>query len=345
MRCEMVSCTFIVGFVHVVESIPFFSDFLVRSRTCRCPGGLRISIAMRAQSSLNLTSSSHKLFLSNPSALHPRTTNPIPTFQQMLVPPRINEAAAYASIRRESNMRPTRQHSPAKFLRQSFQRLSRFVDRQQGRGRAISQHPLRTSIISSETSISDSPLAWESDARSVTTFGSSETLDNDAASSEQLKATEKPSLRCVNAEKFSRFVGGKETELALSSTLQKIGVDIDQIDIHLRNGQRFSWRKQKGIIELPPVIRKEIWRKAIVHDRKLFICSCLYVPHLPNTVTTRITNITLAATVKQMASSPLSLLSLAHLAVSAQRLFPSSTKRTTFNTRFPTQAITALAAG
>jgi hypothetical protein len=193
--------TFIVGFVHFVESILFFSDFLVRSRSCRCPGGLRTSIAMQAQSSLNLTSSSNKLFLSNPSALHPRTTNPIPTFQQMLVPPRINEAAAYASIRRESNMRPTRQHSPAKFLRQSFQRLSRFVNRQHGRGRAISQHPLRTSIMSSNTSIPDSPLAWESDARSITTFGSSETLDNDASISEPPNAKEKPALRCVNAEK------------------------------------------------------------------------------------------------------------------------------------------------
>jgi hypothetical protein len=253
----------------------------------------------------------------------------------MLVPPRINGAAAYASIRRESNMRPTRQHSPAKILRQSFQRLSRFVDRQQGRGRAISQHPLRTSIISSDTSISDSLLAWESDARSITTFGSSETLDNDASISEPLNATEKPSLRCVNAEKFPRFVGGKETELALSSTLQKIGVDIDKIDIHLRNGQRFSWRKQKGIIELPPVVRKEIWRKAIVHDRKLFICSCLYVPHLPNTVTTRITNIMFAATVKQTASSPLSLLSLTHLAAFVPKPYPSSTRRITFNTRFP----------
>jgi hypothetical protein len=141
-----------------------------------------------------------------------------------------------------------------------------------------------------------------------------------------------------------RSVGGKETELALSSTLQKIGVDIDQIDIHLKNGQRFSWRKQKGIIELPPVIRKEIWRKAIVHDRKLFICSRLYVPHFPSGIMCT-TNIMFAATVKQTASSPFSLLSLAHLAVSVQRLFPSSTRRTTFNTRFPTQAITALAAG
>jgi hypothetical protein len=241
-------------------------------------------------------------------------------------------------------MRPTRQHSPAKFLRQSFQRLSRFANRQHGRGRAISQHPLRTSIMSSNTSIPDSPLAWESDARSITTFGSSETLDNDASISEPPNAKEKPALRCVNAEKFLRFVGGKETELALSSTLQKIGVDIDQIAIHLKNGQRFSWRKQKGIIELPPVIRKEIWRKAIVHDRKLFICSCLYVPHFPSGITCT-TNIMFAVTVKQTASSPFSLLSLAHLAVSVQRLFPSSTRRTTFNTRFPTQAITALAAG
>jgi hypothetical protein len=265
-------------------------------------------------------------------------------FPQMLVPPRLNEAAAYASIRRDSVARPTKQHSPARFLRQSFQRLSRFVDRQHSRGRAFSHHPLRTSIISSDISTFDSPPDWEFDARSIITFGSSETLDNDASFSESGNATDEPSIRCVNTGKFPRFVSGKETELVLSSSLRKIGVDIDQIDIHLRNGQRFSWRKQKGIVELPQSIRKDIWRKAVVHDRKLFICSCLYVPHFPSDITF-IANTTFTATVKQMESSPLNLLSLARLAASVPKPYPSSTRRTTSSTRFLTLATTAFAAG
>jgi hypothetical protein len=231
---------------------------------------------MQAQDPLNLTSSSTNSFRADP--WHPpKNISSNTHFPQMLVPPYVNEAAAYASIRRDSVARPTKQHSSAKFIRQSFQRLSRFVDRQQSRGRAISHHPLRTSIVSSDTPTFESPPDWKLDARSIMTFGSSETRDNDASFSERGNATDEFSFRCVNAEKLPRFVGGKETELALSSTLQKIGVNIDQIDIHLKNGQRFSWRKRTGIIELPPALRKEIWRKAIVHDRKLlFAAACKY---------------------------------------------------------------------
>jgi hypothetical protein len=159
--------------------------------------------------------------------IRPKNISSHTHYPQMLVPPRLNEAAAYASIRRDSVARPTKQNSPARFLRQSFQRQSRFVDRQNSRGRAISHHPLRTSVISSDNSTLDSPPDWEFDARSIITFGSSETLDNDASFSESGNATDKPSFRCVNTERFPRFVGGKETELVLSSSLQKIGVDID----------------------------------------------------------------------------------------------------------------------
>lgn len=75
-------------------------------------------------------------------------------------------------------------------------------------------------------------------------------------------------------EKFPRLISGTKAKLAIRPSLQRNGIDVSQIDVPFRNGERISWCRQKGITELPKSVRKNIWRKAIVHDRKLFICSC-----------------------------------------------------------------------
>jgi len=195
----------------------------------------------------------------------------------MLVPPRVGEMAAYASLRQDSFKRPTTiERRPSRF-RLSLQRLSRFVDRRPGRSQASSHHPLGLGITIDSSDSSTSGMLTESDfgeVQSVTTFGSGETLHNDVLDDKLYEPTKERGLLVANPEKFPRSVCGTKAKLALSPSLLESGIDISQIDIQLRNGERLSWCRQTGIAELPKAIRKKIWRKAIVHDRKLFICSC-----------------------------------------------------------------------
>ena len=200
----------------------------------------------------------------------------------MLVPPRVGEMAAYASLRQDSLRRSnTVERHPSRF-RQSLQRLSRFMDRRHGRSPAVPCHGLGITIDSSYSSTSDTPSDTDfGEVQSVTTFGSGETLNNDVLSDKLYDTERKHGLHVVNPETLPRFISGTKAKLVLSPTLQKneidasqIGINLSHIDINLRNGEQISWCSEKGIIELPKAVRKKIWRKAIVHDRKLFICSC-----------------------------------------------------------------------
>lgn len=167
----------------------------------------------------------------------------------MLVPPRVGEMAAYASLRQDSFGRSTIiERRPSRF-RQSLQRLSRFVDRRHGRGRPVSCHGLGITIDTSySSSASDSPSDSEfGEVQSVTTFGSCQTFKNDVLSDKLCDSGKKHGLHAVNPEMLPHSISGTKARLVLSPNT---------------------------IIELPKAVRKNIWRKAIVHNRKLFICSC-----------------------------------------------------------------------
>lgn len=186
---------------------------------------------------------------------------------------------AYARLRQDSlvHYRHERRRRSG-FFRQSLQVLTRIFNRRQvGNlsqyqvGRAIEY----SSASSSETSLL--PPAADSefgDAQSVTTFASSATIDGNATQNRLVKATSATSLLPVHPEKFPLSVGGKNSKPVIPPTLGMTGTEITQIDIHLQNGQRITWRKRKGILEMPESVRKNIWRNAVVNDRKLFICSC-----------------------------------------------------------------------
>jgi len=193
----------------------------------------------------------------------------------MLAPPRVGEMAAYASLRQDSFGRSTIvERRPSRF-RQSLQRLSRFVDRRHGRNQVLSCHGLGITIDSSYSSASDPPTDSDfGEVQSVTTFGSGKTLNNNFPSDSPYDSEKEHVILVPSPQKFPRLISGTKAKLALRPSLQRNGIDVSQIDIILRNGERISWCRQKGITELPKAVRKKIWRKAIVHDRKLFICSC-----------------------------------------------------------------------
>ena len=167
----------------------------------------------------------------------------------MLVPPRVGEMAAYASLHQNSLRHSTTIEGRPSRFRQSLQRLSRFVNRRHGHGRAVSCHGLGITIDTSySSSTSDPPSDSEfGEVQSVTTFGSCETLNNDVQSGKLCDFGKKHGLHVVNPEMLPLSISGTKAKLVLSPN---------------------------GIIELPKAVRKNIWRKAIVHDRKLFICSC-----------------------------------------------------------------------
>ena len=193
----------------------------------------------------------------------------------MLVPPRVGEMAAYASLRQDSLRRSnTVERHPSRF-RQSLQRLSRFMDRRHGRSPAVPCHGLGITIDSSYSSTSDTPSDTDfGEVQSVTTFGSGETLNNDALNGKLYDAEKRHGLHVVNPETLPRFISGTKAKLVLSPKLQGTEIDVSQLDMNLHNGEKISWCNERGITELPKAVRKKIWRKAIVHDRKLFICSC-----------------------------------------------------------------------
>jgi hypothetical protein len=194
----------------------------------------------------------------------------------MLAPLRVGEMAAYASLRQDSLGRSTTvERRSSRFFRQSLQRLSRFVDRRHGRKQELSLRGLGITIDSSYSSASDTLTASDfGEVQSITTFGTGETLNNNVPS-DNLSDPRKDHVLLVHSpERLPRLISGTKTKLALRPPLQRNGIDVSQIDINLRNSEKLSCRGERGIVELPKSVRKKIWRKAIVHDRKLFICSC-----------------------------------------------------------------------
>lgn len=162
---------------------------------------------------------------------------------------------------------------PYTYFRHSLQHLSRLIDRR--RAHTLSRHPLSLALSDfDDTSVSSLSLEKLADAQSVTTFGSNETFNLELSSTSPPVVSAKPSLVSVGPDSVLPLVGGKQAKLALSPSLRKTGMDIAQIDILFQNGQRISWRKPKNIMEFPEPVRKEIWRNAIAHDNKLFICGC-----------------------------------------------------------------------
>lgn len=194
----------------------------------------------------------------------------------MLAPPRLGEMAAYASLRQDSFGRSTTvERRSSRFFRQSLQRLSRFVDRRHGRSQALSHHGLGITIDSSYSSTSDTPADFDfGEVQSVTTFGSGKTLNNNVPSDKLYDSQKEHVLLVPSPQRLPRLISGTKSKLALRPSLQRNEIDVSQIDITLRNSAKLSWCREKGIIELPKAVRKKIWRQAIVHDRKLFICSC-----------------------------------------------------------------------
>jgi len=192
----------------------------------------------------------------------------------MLVPPRVGEMAAYASLRQDSLGRSSVERRPSRFFRRSLQRLGHFVDQRQGHGHTLSRHPLGSTFDSSDTSSSDAPTESDfGEVQSVTTFDSSETLNDDVLDDELCRPEEKDGLLFVNAEAFPHSISGKKAKLAFTSSLQKNG-NMSQVDIDSRYVETPLCHERKGLIELPKLVRKEIWHKAIVHNQKLLICSC-----------------------------------------------------------------------
>ena len=106
------------------------------------------------------------------------------------------------------------------------------------------------------------------------TFGTGETLNNNAPSDNSYDSQKERVLLVPSPQRLPRLISDTKAKLALRPPLQRNGIDVSQIDITLRNGEKLSWCREKGIIELPKAVRKKIWRQAIVHDKKLFICSC-----------------------------------------------------------------------
>lgn len=194
----------------------------------------------------------------------------------MLAPPRVGEMAVYASLRQDSFGRSsTVERRSSRFFRQSLQRLSRLVDRRHGRSQAVSNHGLGITIDSSYSSASENLTVSDfGEVQSVTTFGSGKTLNNNVPSDNLYDSKKEHVLLVPSPQRLPRHISETKAKLALRPPLQRNGIDVSQINITLRNGEKLSWCREKGIIELPKAVRKKIWRQAIVHDKKLFICSC-----------------------------------------------------------------------
>ena len=138
----------------------------------------------------------------------------------------------------------------------------------------VTVHPLGSTFDSSDTSSSDAPTESDfGEVQSVTTFDSSETLNDDVLDDELCRPEEKDGLLFVNAEAFPHSISGKKAKLAFTSSLQKNG-NMSQVDIDSRYVETPLCHERKGLIELPKLVRKEIWHKAIVHNQKLLVCSC-----------------------------------------------------------------------
>lgn len=194
----------------------------------------------------------------------------------MLAPPRVGEMAAYASLRQDSLGRSTTiERRSSRFFRESLQRLSRFVDRRHSRKQDLSLHGLGITIDSSYSSTSDTYTYSDfGEVQFVMTFGTGETLNNNAPSDNSYDSQKERVLLVPSPQRLPRLISDTKAKLALRPPLQRNGIDVSQIDITLRNGEKLSWCREKGIIELPKAVRKKIWRQAIVYDKKLFICSC-----------------------------------------------------------------------
>jgi hypothetical protein len=190
----------------------------------------------------------------------PRDTRPTPALHPMLAPPRVGEMAAYASLRQDSLGRATIvERRSSRFFRHSLQRLSRFVDRRHGRSQALSNHGLGITIDSSYSSTSDAPTDSEfGEVQSVTTLGSGKTLNNSILNENLYGSGKEHVLLVLSPGKFPHLISGAKAELALRPPLQRNGIDVSQVDINLRNAERISCCRQKGIIELPKAIRKTI---------------------------------------------------------------------------------------
>ena len=192
----------------------------------------------------------------------------------MLVPPRVGEMAACASLRQDAGERPTIKRRPSRFFRQSLERLGRLVNRRHGRNHTLSRHPLGIAI-GSFGACKTRPDSEFGEVQSVTTFESDETLHNEVLVDKPHNVANEYGFLSVHAEKFPHSISGTQAKLVLSPPLhQKAVIDIPRVDVDFRNDSRRSRSKRKGLVELPKTVRKDIWRKAIVHDRKLFICSC-----------------------------------------------------------------------
>lgn len=267
----------------------FFSNIPVHFSNPRAPRlGARISIAAHAELRRNLVSApSSSALLSHPGAPRPTIYHVLTSSAFPFVWPahtRGINMEAYSRIRQDSLVHYTRERRRSGFFRQSWEFLSRFLDKRQDhdlshqyqRGLAIDY----SSTGSSETSLL--PPTGESefgDVQSVTTFASSATLDEKALENKLIEDASIRSLVPVHRGKFadSAALGDKKLKPvrpALPPSLGMTGTEITQIDIRLQNGQSITWRKRMGILEVPETVRKNIWRNAVVNDKKLFICNC-----------------------------------------------------------------------
>lgn len=190
---------------------------------------------------------------------------------------------AYARMRQDSLVHYTRERRRSGLFRQSWQFLSRFLERKQGSKLSDYQYGLGLEYSDNSSSATSLlPPCGESefgDVQSVTTFASDTTLDEKALENKLIEAASIKSLVPVRRGKFpaSVSVGDKKVKPvrpALPPSLGMTGTEITQIDIRLHNGQSITWRKRMGILEMPEAVRKNIWRNAVINDKKLFICNC-----------------------------------------------------------------------
>lgn len=162
---------------------------------------------------------------------------------------------------------------PKGYIRQSLSRLSRLITLRRTGGLS---HRCQSLILDDPdtTKLSENSLEKLTDAQSITTCASVSTWGIEDAASSQKEQLPSSIVSTSSDNLLPMLVGGKQAKVALSPSLHKSGAEIESIEIEFRDGQRISWRRPRNIMDLPEMVRKDIWRKVVVDDRRLMVCDC-----------------------------------------------------------------------
>lgn len=165
------------------------------------------------------------------------------------------------------------QKEPLINLRQQWNRLSVFI------GRHVSGHSTRPRYLRVESKedreIWEANSDWTKDPEWVGNVDSEpDAKELDDASTEAL---------LLSGVGLVRAGGGAPGNHVLApSTVDGLhpfsfnGMEVERITVLTRDGHAYEWSRPRNIMDWPEVIRKQVWRKAVVSDNKLMICDCKY---------------------------------------------------------------------